>query len=65
MWFTSNCEAVGEGLLYVANLGRLKKSHEWEGTCQLYMEPEFDILHIWLKTKDAEEKVRKSVKTKL
>ena len=24
MWFTTNCEAVGEGLLYIANLGGLK-----------------------------------------
>jgi len=24
MWFTSNCEAVGEGLLFIANLGGLK-----------------------------------------
>ena len=24
MWFTSDCEAVGVGLLYIANLGGLK-----------------------------------------
>jgi len=24
MWFASNCEAVGEGLLYIANLEGLK-----------------------------------------
>jgi len=23
MWFTSNCEVVGEGLLYIVNLGGL------------------------------------------
>jgi len=24
MWFASNCQAAGEGLLYIANLGGLK-----------------------------------------
>jgi len=34
MWFASNCEAFGEGPLCIANLGGLKKCHDWKELLQ-------------------------------
>ena len=48
MWFTSNCEAVGEGLLYIASLGRLKMSQWRRNSCKQHVKPEGQMRVYWV-----------------
>jgi len=63
-WFTSHCKVVGEGLLYITNLGGLKNVTVGKELLQAARGAKSQYTVYMAENKNANEKVRKSVKRK-